>query len=99
MAPQSTLLPPTPSCGPSAVGALRFCTLRVSRGSEIRTHTFHGLNVISLPVGVRPHVPYAERWRLWVAQPGHHTATTCLCWGSRGRDPRADPAGLKPAAS
>ena len=71
-----------------AVGALRFCSSRIGRGGETRTHTFHGLNVVSLPIGVRPFVLDAERRRLQI-----------MPRGDLARDPRADPAGLKPATS
>ena len=62
--------------------------MQVSRGGETRTHTLHGLNVVSLPIGVRPFVLDAERRRPQIKPRG-----------DLARDPRADPAGLKPATS
>jgi hypothetical protein len=72
----------------SAVDALRFCGPQIGRGGETRTHTFHGLNVVSLPIRVRPFVLDAELRRLQIVPRG-----------DLARDPRADPAGLKPATS
>ncbi len=51
----------------SKPGALLYSAPRISRGGETRTHTFHGLDVVSLPIGVRPYVPNAKRLRLRMA--------------------------------